>query len=268
MRYDEITHPSHRHNLKPEDNKILFKCDGCKEDGIGLCYRCDKCKFDLHFHCAITSERISLLEKSFQKILKLTKHFYQSSLDIIGLKSQDFHYQSHPCYPNCSFQFKSKPPEGRLHQCNACGKDVNGFFYRCQDKKGVNLHPCCANLPEDLDDGKVKIILYMNVRTSCLKCNKERRSWVYRTEDKRYTLHVACAREMLVERWWNGDGGTRRGLLTEDPCSKDKLQAPHKMSESKKKWWKMLRLALQFLMSAVVGDPTSLVVGVFGSLMS
>ncbi|XP_039156540.1 uncharacterized protein LOC120287616 [Eucalyptus grandis] len=237
MRYtDEIDHRSHPHNLKPEDSKVLFRCNGCKEDGIGLCYRCDQCKFDLHFHCAITSERMS-----------------------------------HPCYPNCSFQFKSKPPKGKLRQCNACGKDVNGFFYRCQEKKGVYLHPCCAKLPKHLDGGEVKLSLWMAVSTPCHKCEKKRNSWIYRSSCKGYTLHVACWREMLVESWWKGRGGTTSGVPTGVPCLKDRPQTPHKMSKSKskkKKWCEMLRLALQFLISAVLGDPTTFIAGVFVSLMS
>ncbi|XP_039166845.1 uncharacterized protein LOC120292633 [Eucalyptus grandis] len=235
MRYEEIKLSIHRHYLKPEDSKVLFRCDGCKQDGIGLSYRCDKCNFDLHFHCAKTPNTIS-----------------------------------HPSYGKRSFKFMSEPPKGRPPCCDACGNDVTGFFYCCEAKGvKVNLHPCCAKLPKELDHGKMKFSLWLQVTTSCHKCEKERKSWVYRSEcDKKYTLHVACAREMLMEWWRNGDGGTSTGLPTGVPCLKDRLQVPHKMSKSKKKWWKMLLLALRFMISAWAGDPTTLIAGVLSSIMS
>lgn len=213
MRYDVIKRSVHHHYLKPKDSKVLFRCDGCNQYGIGSCYRCDTCNFDLHYHCAKKSMTISP-----------------------------------PFYHDCSFKFmnvKTEPPEWRP-PCKACGKNVKGFFYCCK-AKGVNLHPCCAKLPEKLEDRKKKLSLSKEKTNSCLKCKKERSCWSYKSSHGGYTLHVPCAREMLVESWRNGEG-------------KGRLQAPHKRT--------MLLLALRFMISALVGDPSTVIAAIFHSLMS
>ena len=51
--FNQISHFSHpNHTLKLEYSEIPFKCDGCKEVGIGSHYTCAICDFDLHMHCA------------------------------------------------------------------------------------------------------------------------------------------------------------------------------------------------------------------------
>lgn len=95
MKYNEISHFSHsQHKLKFEYLESAFKCDGCKEAGIGSRYKCGAgtCDFDLHTHCAVPSPVIS-----------------------------------HPFYPKCSFRFLSRPPGDAPRYCNACEKDVTGF---------------------------------------------------------------------------------------------------------------------------------------------
>ncbi|KAL0334782.1 UNVERIFIED_CONTAM: hypothetical protein Sradi_4690100 [Sesamum radiatum] len=142
MKYNEISHFSHpHHNLKFEYSEAPFKCDGCKEAGIGSRYKCcggggggygggggGACNFDLHTHCAIPSPSIV-----------------------------------HPFYTKCSFQFLSRAPGQVARYCNACEKDVAGFVYHCQSC-GFDLHPCCAKLPMVLDDGEIKLYLYKKVR--------------------------------------------------------------------------------------------------------
>jgi hypothetical protein len=54
MKYTEISHFSHpQHKLRFEHTDFPFKCDGCKEIGIGSRYKCFICDYDLHTHCAI-----------------------------------------------------------------------------------------------------------------------------------------------------------------------------------------------------------------------
>ncbi|XVE67420.1 hypothetical protein DITRI_Ditri08aG0159400 [Diplodiscus trichospermus] len=237
MKYTEISHFSHpQHILKFEYTEVPFKCDGCKEVGIGSRYRCAFCDFDLHFHCAIPSLSIS-----------------------------------HPFYTKCSFQFLSRPPGDIPRYCNACEKDVRGFVYHCKSC-GFDLHPCCAKLPTVLDDGEVKLYLYRKVSAPCHRCGRKGRSWSYRSGCKKYNLHVACVREMLVENWhelYFGYGKGTRRLETRLPSLKNTLQTPHKRSKGKvKKCCEMAGLALQFVISAVLGDPTTLIAGVIGTLMS
>ncbi|KAE8716910.1 plastid division protein PDV2-like [Hibiscus syriacus] len=238
MKYNEISHFSHpQHILKFEYTEIPFKCDGCKEVGIGSHYRCSFCDFDLHMHCAIPSLSIY-----------------------------------HPFYTKCSFQFFYRPPGDTPRYCNACEKDITGFVYHCKSC-GFDLHPCCAKLPMVLDDGEVKLYLHRKVRAPCHRCGRKGRSWSYRSGCKKYNLHVACVREMLVENWHelyfgHGKGSTRK-LETRIPSLENTLQTPHKRSKGKvKKCCEMAGLALQLVISAVLGDPTALIAGVIGSLMS
>ncbi|KAG5526559.1 hypothetical protein RHGRI_032740 [Rhododendron griersonianum] len=259
MKYNEITHVSHpQHKLKFEYTEVPFKCDGCKEAGIGSRYKCTACDYDLHLHCALPSPSLA-----------------------------------HPFYTKCSFQFLLKPPGNVPRYCNACEKDVTGFVYHCS-ACGFDLHPCCAKLPMVLDDGEVKLYLYRKVSAACHRCGRKGRSWSYRSTCKKYNLHVACVKEMLVDNWHeiyfgnktdhqgnnmyyynsstSSSTGTRK-LETSIPSLKNTLQAYHhqKGSSSKGKVQKcceLAGLAVQFVISAVLGDPTTLIAGVIGTLMS
>jgi hypothetical protein len=145
-RYTEISHFSHpKHKLTFQYSEFPFKCDGCKEIGIGSRYNCNICDYDLHMHCSIPSPSLF-----------------------------------HPFYPKCCFQFLSKPPGDIPRYCNACEKSVTGFVYHCFSC-GFDLHPCCAKLPMILDDhGEVKLYLYRKVSSSCQRCGQKGRSWSYR----------------------------------------------------------------------------------------
>ncbi|XP_039037905.1 uncharacterized protein LOC120175333 [Hibiscus syriacus] len=150
-------------------------------------------------------------------------------------------------------------------------RSITGFVYLCKSC-GFDLHPCCAKLPMVLDDGEVKLYLHRRVREACHRCEHKGRSWSYGSGCKKYNLHVACVRKMLVENWHelhfgHGKGSTRK-LETRIPSLKNTLQMPHKRSKGKaKKCCEMAALTLQFVISAVLGDPTALIAGVIGSLM-
>ncbi|KAJ0441431.1 putative kinase C-like, phorbol ester/diacylglycerol-binding protein [Helianthus annuus] len=248
MKYNDISHFSHpQHRLKPAYTEVPFKCDGCKEVGIGSNYKCTTCNYDLHVHCALPSPSIT-----------------------------------HPFYTKCSFQFLSRPPGPIARYCNACEKAVSGFVYHCK-LCGFDLHPCCAKLPAMLDDGEVELYLYRKVGSACHRCGRKGRSWSYRSKCKKYNLHVACVKEMLVESWheiYFGRGGVsgdlcgKNGKLeTRIPSLKGTLESyhhnHHHQSKGKvKKCCEMAGLAMQFVISAVLGDPTTLIAGVVGSLMS
>ncbi|XP_047325766.1 uncharacterized protein LOC124929448 [Impatiens glandulifera] len=276
MRYNEINHFSHpQHKLKFDYSEVPFKCDGCKEIGIGSHYKCASisCNFDLHTHCAIPSPSIF-----------------------------------HPFYTKCSFQFLSRPPGNAARYCNACERDVTGFLYHC-GSCDFDLHPCCAKLPMMLDDGEVKLYLYRKVSSPCHRCGRKGRSWSYRSACKRYNLHVACVKEMLVESWHdlyfgggysisnehdynnnnvyihvNGDNDNKndyhisgRKLETRIPSLKRTLQTynnHHRYTNKGKgkakvnKCCEMATLAVQFIVSAILGDPTALIAGVVGTLIS
>ncbi|KAL7602049.1 hypothetical protein Lser_V15G24727 [Lactuca serriola] len=244
MKYNQIfisnfNHHEHEHNLNHNYTQIPFKCNGCKEAGIGSNYTCTTCNHNLHIHCAPPSPSIS-----------------------------------HPFYTKCTFQFLPTPPGSLPRYCNACEKDILGFVYHCH-ACGFDLHPCCAKLPTILDDGEVKLYLCRKVRSSCHRCGGRGRSWSYRSVCKKYNLHVSCAKEMLVESWHDicyGGGmyGQNWNVEIKIPSLKGTLMKNyHKKTKGRmKKCCKIAGLALQFVISAVLGDPTTLIVGVVGALMS
>ncbi|KAL3538928.1 hypothetical protein ACH5RR_002294 [Cinchona calisaya] len=120
-----------------------------------------------------------------------------------------------------------------------------------------------------LDDGDVKLHLYRKVGAH--RCGRKGRSSSY---GSMYNLHLACVKKMLVESWQKIYFGVRNGntrkLETRIPCLKSTLQTYHrKKSEGKvQTCCEIAASALQFAISAVLGDPTTFVDGVVGSLVS
>ncbi|BAH95772.1 Os12g0596300 [Oryza sativa Japonica Group] len=123
MRYGEVVHFSHpHHRLRLEHADTPFRCDGCREVGIGARFRCPfaGCDHDLHRQCALP---LSPPPPPLR----------------------------HPFYPRCAFVFLARAPGAPgTRYCNACGRDVAGFVYHCR-ACGFDLHPCCATLPHVLD---------------------------------------------------------------------------------------------------------------------
>lgn len=164
-----------------------------------------------------------------------------------------------------------------------CETIYNRFVYHCHSC-GFDLHPCCAKLPMVLDDGETKLYLYRKVSSSCHRCGRKGRSWSYRSTCKKYNLHVACVREMLMESWADIYAGRGKALSssrstntyantkleTRIPSLKNTLQTHHRKSGKGKvkKCCEMAGLAVQFVISAVLGDPTALIAGLIGSLIS
>ncbi|CAJ1932706.1 unnamed protein product [Sphenostylis stenocarpa] len=198
-------------------------------------YNCSLCDFDLHTHCSIPSPSLF-----------------------------------HPFYPKCSFHFLSHPPGDTPRYCNACQKPVKGFLYHCFSC-GFDLHPCCAKLPTVIgSDGNnggggygngVKLFLYRTVRSACHRCGQKGRGWSYRSSCKRYNLHVACVREMVVESWHEG-GGLKS--VVESGCHKGRGGKGGRV----RRCCEVAGVALQVVVSAVLGDPTALIAGIVGSLVS
>ncbi|KAL0348388.1 UNVERIFIED_CONTAM: hypothetical protein Sangu_1066600 [Sesamum angustifolium] len=222
MKYSEISHFSHpHHNLKFEYAEAPFKCDGCKEVGIGSSYKCGgaACNFDLHTHCAVPSPSIT-----------------------------------HPFYTKCSFQFLSRPPGQEARYCNACEKSVTGSCTTAS----------CAGLISTLAARSCRWC-WTTATSNCTcsaKCGRKGRSWSYRSSCKKYNLHVACVKEMLVDSWqelYNGSGGyTYTGGRKSVPSLKATLEthSNHKKSSKGKarKCCEVAGLALQFVVSALLGS--------------
>ncbi|KAE8671144.1 hypothetical protein F3Y22_tig00111990pilonHSYRG00010 [Hibiscus syriacus] len=239
MKIDEgISNPFHPlHKLKLEYTEIPFNCDGCKDAGIGLKYSCRHCDFDLHKACA----------KPFLAI-------------------------THPFYKNCEFQFFYSPPGQRMRICDACRNDVTGFVYHCR-RCDFDLHPCCVNLPRVLDDGEHNLYLCLKVSSFCHQCGDKGSGWSYRSQCKGYNLHVSCVKKLLVESWearyLNGDKNRVRELQTRIPSLGGTLKN-HNGGRGRKaeKYCKIAGGAVRLIVSAVLGDPTSIIGAVVAGILS
>ncbi|XP_072952042.1 protein VACUOLELESS GAMETOPHYTES-like [Typha angustifolia] len=263
MKYTtEITHFSHpNHKLYPEFSDHPFKCDGCKEAGIGSRFSCRSCDYDLHHHCAAASAASSTLR--------------------------------HPFYPRCLFVFLPRPPGDSPRYCNACGRDAVGFVYHCRTC-GFDLHPCCAALPHVLDvAGGARLFLYKKTGSTCHRCGRRGRSWSYRSACKSYNLHVACVTEMLVDSWQEiyygkrgvaavpasggsyggsyqdrGAGGSYGGSYVRIPSIRGVGKNHHRGKGKVKRCCEVAAMAVQVIISAVLGDPTAIIAGIIGSFIS
>ncbi|KAJ3674381.1 hypothetical protein LUZ60_004997 [Juncus effusus] len=275
MKYGEITHFSHpQHKLRLEYHETPFKCDGCKEVGIGTRFKCSICDYDLHKQCALAGSTPTL---------------------------------RHAFYSKCIFQFMARPPGNLARYCNACEKDVTGFVYHC-NKCGFDLHPCCASLPHVLEASEgLRLYLYRKVSSACHRCGRKGRSWSYRSSCKKYNLHVACVAEILVESWheiyYNNNHGSsnytnsiaKRGIENGMSngtrniasnginnggmygVSSNGYKVPslvgvgknhHRRKGKVKRCCELAALAVQVVISAVLGDPTAIIAGVIGTFIS
>lgn len=164
----DIKHRSHpAHDLKLSHPATPYICDGCKEIGYGICYRCRECRFYLHKECAIPH-------------------------------SPTYHH----LFKGSKFDFYRRSPTSGGRICDACGKDVNGFLYHCSST-GYDMHPNCAKLPLILN-GEGLTLELKGKASACQKCRVSgRRSngWSYVSSCGKYCLHVACVKEMIIEAW-------------------------------------------------------------------
>lgn len=235
----EVSHPIHpQHKLKPEYTEIPFNCDGCKEAGIGLKHRCQQCEFDLHKSCAVAPPTIT-----------------------------------HPFYKKCEFQFLHQPPGAALRICDACGKDVLGFVYHCK-RCGFDLHPCCANLPQVLNDGERNLYLCLKLSNSCYCCGGKGPGWSYRSKCKTYNLHVSCVKKLLLENWQamhlKVDSNKVRELQTRIPSLGGTLKDHHGGGRGGGKASKCSQIAtgaISAVVSAILGDPTAIIAAAVGALL-
>ncbi|GAB4838695.1 hypothetical protein Ancab_028238 [Ancistrocladus abbreviatus] len=234
----ELVHPIHpQHKLKLQYTEIPFNCAGCKEAGIGLKYECQDCDFDLHKICALAPSSIS-----------------------------------HPFYKKCHFQFYHEPPGSVSRVCDACNNDVQGFVYHCR-RCGFDLHPCCANLPQALNDGEVNLYLCIKLSGPCHYCGGKGPGWGYRSRCKTYNLHVSCVKKLLVESWeamyLNVDKNKVREMQTRIPSLRGMLSNRHGERVGKlRKCCRIAGTAVSIIVSAILGDPTALIASVIGGLLS
>ncbi|XP_023737257.1 uncharacterized protein LOC111885211 isoform X1 [Lactuca sativa] len=163
-RYGKIYH---EHNLTlTKGNISSYKCSGCKELGIGDRYKCNHCSYILHPDCMYYT--------------RITTHKF---LD------------------GSTFKFHQTRFDSKDRYCDACGSDIEGFFYHCE-KTSKDLHPCCLKLTETVDVGETKFMLRRKLTTECFYCSSKKKDhkdncWCYSLESQDMQVHVSCMKDAL-----------------------------------------------------------------------
>ncbi|KAL5057121.1 hypothetical protein RYX36_028725 [Vicia faba] len=157
---------AHQHTLQLNDSGSVYRCSGCKEIGYASnYYTCENsdCNYVLHEECA-----------------------------------KPIMHAVHPFFQNCTFEFYEKAQEGGF--CDACGKDLLGFFY-CS-RTGDALHPCCLNLKKSISD---TLTLCHQVPSDCYLCKKRHvvrnnfEGWSYVDNSSGNScVHVSCFKDMIL----------------------------------------------------------------------
>jgi hypothetical protein len=230
-----IEHTEHEHELELKNYQKPYKCDGCKEHGYGLRYRCELCNFDLHKECMFTFP-----ETHHEFFKGSTFKFYNQS-------------PGKCCMRNC---------DNCRRYCDACGKAINGFVYHCE-AKGLDLHPCCRNLKNKICIDGEKFWLSDKVSNKCIWCKKKKLpnsakgipglSYVSKSEN--YHFHVYCAMEMVLESWNNMPKDDNICLALEN------LELPLQRNSSGssgkgRKYLRIVKMVLRTIVTILLGDPT------------
>jgi hypothetical protein len=185
----EICHPAHpEHKLKLMTG-TPFMCHGCKEPGYGPRYAFDYGgggqSLDLHTRCALAGDPLFGLHTLVLPLFGYGKQF--------------------------EFRFLQEAPSSPVQEegrrvCDACGDPTRGFVYHSLEE-GLDLHPCCASLPDRfLHDGR-DFDLHRRASRQCALCpdneGQHRCFWAYRcyVDGEAVDLHVACLKETGRRCW-------------------------------------------------------------------
>ena len=181
-----LSHSTHEHGLKLVAMDKLFQCDGCRQIGDELRFRCEQCDFDLHICCDLSPTRV---EPSMFEGRALTL------------------FQSRPASAN--------NPGGVIPICDVCGDPVCGFLYHNREHD-LDLHPMCAFLPKRVRVEEHELELHQAAGHNCGLCGKDGylgKYMAYRFQDDDGQLayvHVVC----LMEASYSSDGHVVQGTST------------------------------------------------------
>lgn len=232
----EKQHPSHPHPLTLMRVETPYCCRGCKNEGCfePYCYQCRGCGFYLHEACFSGSQTL------------------------------------HPFFKQ-RFLFSDKSStDQKMHAgfCVACGKSVEGSRYHSLSPPAF-LHPSCLKLPPEMTDVDQGVILKLTKKISwpskCLKCDSRKllqgvRGWAYESTCGHYRYHVACVKDLILEKWREAyfqqqSDSTTVSLVVEhgDLMMTGTGRKARKLSSQKIKW------VLQLIITAIFGEGISVI---------
>ncbi|KAI5577985.1 hypothetical protein POPTR_009G170201v4 [Populus trichocarpa] len=144
-----------------------------------------------------------------------------------------------PFYRNCNFEFHHHPPGEEKRICDA------SQLYLCRKLSGA-----------------------------CHRCGGKGHGWSYRSRCKTYNLHLSCVKELLVESWeamyLKVDENKVREMQSRIPSLKGTLANHHGGIRGGKvtRCCQMAGGAIRLIVSAILGDPTSIIAAVVGGFIS
>ncbi|KAL8237200.1 hypothetical protein R6Q59_018281 [Mikania micrantha] len=230
----EISHASHQHRLVLKDANYPYYCGGCDQLGFGSTYACSNgCNFFLHKQCGKPESTIK-----------------------------------YPFSQKCVLKFRDGG-SGVDSSCDACGKKIKRFHYRCLCTfVKRNLHPSCIGYEQTLEaaDG-LTLHLEKAAASNCLHCGTKDlwskvRGWAYVSSCGTYSYHVSCVKEIINKNW-------RHGFFTgkSDPFLTIKEHFPEDMDkrqqlvvqQSNRKTKRKAKAVLSGIFHVLTGDPLGLI---------
>ena len=159
---EHFTHPGHK--LFQFNNDNWYLCKGCKTAGDGTRFRCHDCDFDLHEYCGTCPMTLS----SFM-------------------------------HPQHQLNLVNRMPQAtrqNVRFCAVCGHSVEGLFYRCKLQCEFDVHPVCAQLPQQarhvLDPEHPLTLTLQPLSSTCVVCRNECTSGRYRCGICGVDIHIQC----------------------------------------------------------------------------
>lgn len=237
-----IDHNCYDHYELKDYNK-LFSCDGCKMKGYGPRYHCTLCGHELHRECRYPKPTL--------------QHEY------FGASTFEFRHEA------CTKLGKYNRREF-CKCCDACGKDICGFSYRCEEND-KDLHPCCGNLEKKLLIDNTVFDLQSEVSSKCMRCKKKKitdgvrdvRGWSYVSTCNKYHFHVYCMSELVHDACMRyGEIGPENVELRQLARSSRGRRGPAE------KMFQMIKSVVKIILAALLGDPTMLISNVVVELVS
>lgn len=154
--------------------------------------------------------------------------------------------------------------------CDACGKEICGFSYRCEEND-KDLHPCCVNLKNKLLIEDTIFDLRTEVFSKCIWCKKKKisdgkrdvRGWSYVSTCGKYHFHVYCMVELVHEACMKyGDIGLQNIEL------KQLAKFSNSGGSRAGKTLQMIKSIMKIILSVLLGDPTMLISNVIVEMAS
>ncbi|KAM0031133.1 hypothetical protein Hdeb2414_s0017g00505131 [Helianthus debilis subsp. tardiflorus] len=231
----EISNANHPHKLLLKDANCPYYCWGCNQLGFRLSYICSKgCDFFLHKQCGKPQ---AIIEYPFSN--------------------------------KCILRFRDGGP-GVDSPCDACGKKIKRFHYRCTCTfQKRHLHPSCLAEETNLEAMYgLTLHLQKTATSKCLHCGtKDLRSnvrgWAYVSTCGNYCYHVSCVKEIINKNWRSGffTGKSDPFRTIEQQFPKDmnrmnQLTLPRKKEGPKRKH---AEAVLSTLFNMLTGNPFGLI---------